>query len=157
MTFYKRSRYKSGPTNPKKVIIFLALLLLLSLIFVTVSNAQRPPPMDFGKQEFEARCATCHGKDGKGYGWLADFLIDGPTDLTRLSKNNGGVLPISRIYQSLWEGTIPIHGKSNMPIWGPEYQYEAYQIYPGDPYFGDIYTESRILLLLEYISRLQAK
>lgn len=51
----------------------------------------------------------------------------------------------------------PIHGRSNMPVWGPEYQYEAYQIYPDDPYFGDIYAESRILLLLEYISHLQAK
>ncbi len=49
MTLYKRSRYKSAPKNTKKLIIFLALLLLLGPIFMTVSNAQRPLPMDIGK------------------------------------------------------------------------------------------------------------
>lgn len=157
MTLYKRLKYNSPSQGPNKLILFLSLSVLLSLFFVTVTNAQRSPLMDFGKQEFDARCAICHGRDGKGYGWLAEFLIDGPPDLTRLSKKNGGSLPISRIYQSLWEGTIPIHGRSDMPAWGLEYQFEAFEIYPDDPYFGDIYAESRILLLLEYISRLQVK
>ena len=131
--------------------------LILSLLMVTTSNAQKIYQRDFGKQEFETRCASCHGKDDRGYGWLADFLIDGPSDLTLLSKNNGGVLPISRIYQSLWEGSILIHDRSDMPAWGLIYQLEAYEMNVGDVYFTEIYAESRILLLLEYISRLQEK
>ena len=88
---------------------------------------------------------------------IVDFLIDGPYDFILISKNNGGVLPISRIYQSLWEGSIPIHDRSDMPAWGPIYQLEAYEMNVGDVYFTEIYAESRILLLLEYISRLQEK
>ena len=144
----------------KKYLLSTLLLmycLILSLLMVTTSNAQKIHQRDFGKQEFETRCASCHGKDGRVYGWLADFLIDGPSDLTLLSKNNGGVLPISRIYQSLWEGSIPIHDRSDMPAWGPIYQLEAYEMNVGDVYFTEIYAESRILLLLEYISRLQEK
>lgn len=137
--------------------LLLMYFLVLSLLMVTTSNAQKIHQRDFGKQEFETRCASCHGKDGRGYGWLADFLIDGPSDLTLLSKNNGGVLPISRIYQSLWEGSIPIHDRSDMPAWGQIYQLEAYEMNVGDVYFTEIYAESRILLLLEYISRLQEK
>jgi hypothetical protein len=44
-----------------------------------------------------------------------------------------------------------------MPAWGQIYQLEAYEMNVGDVYFTEIYTESRILLLLEYISRLQEK
>ena len=138
-------------------ILFFIYCLLLSILMVPASSAQRVYQRDFGKQEFEAQCANCHGKDGKGYGWLADFLIDGPTDLTLLSKNNGGVLPISRIYQSLWDGSLPIHGRRDMPAWGKIYQIEAYEMYSGDEFFNEIYAESRVLLLLEYISRLQEK
>ncbi len=139
------------------LILFFIYCILLSMLLVSASSAQKIYQRDFGKQEYEARCASCHGKDGRGYGWLADFLIDGPTDLTLLSKYNGGVLPISRIYQSLWEGSLPIHGQSDMPAWGHIYQLDAYEMNVGDAYFSEIYAESRIMLLMEYISRLQAK
>ena len=49
---------------------------------------------DLGKREYDSNCATCHGLDGKGAGTYVDFLKRTPTDLTMMSKRNGGVFPI---------------------------------------------------------------
>jgi hypothetical protein len=55
-----------------------------------------------GKQDFDENCASCHGKDGKGHG-AALYVIPEikPSDLTKLTKNNGGVFPAERVYQSI--------------------------------------------------------
>lgn len=46
-----------------------------------------------GKVFFIDNCAACHGADARGGGPLATGLSPKPTDLTRLSANNGGVFP----------------------------------------------------------------
>ena len=51
---------------------YWALLVALPL----VASAQSAPArkLDFGQQEFQSRCASCHGRDGKGNGPIADLL-----------------------------------------------------------------------------------
>jgi mono/diheme cytochrome c family protein len=112
---------------------------------------------DFGKQEFESRCASCHGKDGKGSGWLSYFLNVQTPDLTTLAQKNGGILPIDRLYQNISGEGVLIHGPSDMPAWGKTYKQEAPDIYLGVPYNSEMYSRGRILLLIEYINRLQIK
>lgn len=140
-----------------KIITYLILIMMVALASISLSNAQKPPKVDLGKQEFESRCANCHGRNGKGDGWLADFLVVRPTDLTTLAQKNGGVLPTDQLYQSIWGNSVPIHGPSDMPAWGRMYRREAPEVYFGGPYYADIYAQGRILILIEYISRLQVK
>src|ERR1035438_2392809 len=47
-----------------------------------------------GPDLYQRYCAVCHGKDGKGGGPAAAALKAIPTDLTQLSKNNGGKFPV---------------------------------------------------------------
>ena len=138
-----------------KKLSVVCLFLIFGFLFFN-ANAQTGT-VDFGKQEFDSRCASCHGRDGKGHGWLSYFLSVQPPNLTTLAIKNGGVLPMDRIYQSISGDGIPIHGPSDMPAWGKTYKQEAPDIYLGVPYNAELYTRGRILLLIEYINRLQQK
>ena len=131
----------------------LALALSSGLVF-----AQQTKP-DMGKREFEANCASCHGLDGKGNGPLGNLLRVGPPDLTQLAKKNQGMLPMNRLYEVIEGGTVPAHGPREMPIWGREYRIddaEHLREARGN-YDSAALVRARILLLLEYINRLQAR
>lgn len=112
---------------------------------------------DFGRNEFETHCASCHGLDGKGRGPIVDLLRKAPPDLTLLAKKNGGVLPMARLYDSVTGDLVPAHGTRDMPIWGAIYRMDAANYYVDVPYNVETYVRGRVLYLLEYIHRLQAK
>jgi mono/diheme cytochrome c family protein len=72
-----------------------------------------------GKSSFGARCALCHGDDGKGGGEIAELFRVPPSDLTKLSERNGGAFPFARVYGIIVDGMDEAgHGDSTMPIWG---------------------------------------
>jgi mono/diheme cytochrome c family protein len=71
-----------------------------------------------GKEMYAAYCAVCHGKDGKGGGPAASALKTPPSDLTVLSKNNGGKYPALKVSGSIREPDRPSHGTKEMPVWG---------------------------------------
>ncbi|MCE9639627.1 MAG: hypothetical protein K8S22_05670 [Betaproteobacteria bacterium] len=52
-----------------------------------------------GQQDYEIRCAMCHGGGGKGDGWLAAQLIQRVPPLTQMKKSNGGVFPTSPMHR----------------------------------------------------------
>jgi mono/diheme cytochrome c family protein len=124
---------------------------------------QRIHEPGFGKREFDANCAACHGMDGKGRGPVAGFLTKNPPDLTLLSRGNGGVFPMDRLYRAidgrdLPEGSQPgPHGNREMPIWGRDYRLRDAEFYGEVPYDPDAMARGRILALLEYLNRLQAR
>ncbi len=95
---------------------------------------------------------------GTGDGPNKPYLTRSPTDLTTLAKANGGVLPVNRLYESI-EGTltVPGHGTRDMPTWGNEYRIQAAEYYIDTPYDSGGVVRARILALIDYISRLQAK
>lgn len=73
-----------------------------------------------GHEMYVNYCAPCHGTDGRGHGPSASALKPGPTDLTVLTKNNGGHFPDSHIVSILRFGTeVSAHGSATMPVWGP--------------------------------------
>ncbi len=116
--------------------------------------------VDIGKAEYEQKCTICHGPLGKGDGAYSVMLKKPATDLTTLSKKNGGVFPFARVFETI-EGTheLKAHGTRDMPIWGKEYRSSKYyDDYLHDPESDRSYfARSRILALTEYIYRLQAK
>jgi len=112
---------------------------------------------DLGKQEYAANCAVCHGLTGKGDGSYGELLKTRASDLTVLSKNNGGVFPVARLYDVIdGRQAVKAHGERDMPIWGRAFIAEARDQWevPGD---SEALARARILTLIEYISRLQVK
>lgn len=136
----------------KAGIVAVGLLLCSGLALAQSGN-------DLGKIEFVNNCAACHGVDGKGNGALGNLLQRSPPDLTMLAKNNNGVLPMNRLYQVMEGVGVPSHGAREMPIWGQEYLVEESQKLreARGSYDAPAVVRARILTLLEYISRIQAR
>lgn len=116
---------------------------------------------DVGKQEFEGKCAVCHGKSGRGDGGVTELLKKAPADLTELSRKNGGVFPYDRVTAAIDGRTVVKgHGDRDMPIWGKDYKTEsvpAARYYMDVPYDMEMYARARILALVDYLNRIQVK
>lgn len=139
-----------------RATIRVALLAAgISLYGGTVFAEQRPT--DLGKIEYETNCAVCHGADGKGNGLMTNVLRHRPPDLTVLAKNNKGVFPTAQLYEVIEGVGVPSHGSREMPIWGMEYRAEAGERYleGRGHYDAQALVRARILLLIDYIGRMQ--
>jgi mono/diheme cytochrome c family protein len=143
----------------KATNIAVALSLFgATLVAGTGSAFGQQQKSDFGKREYDSNCASCHGLKGKGDGPYKSMLTKSPKDLTVLTKQNGGVYPVDRVY-SIIDGReeVPGHGPSDMPVWGRDYSIKAAEAYFDVPYPSEAYVRTRILALMEYVARLQAK
>jgi mono/diheme cytochrome c family protein len=136
--------------KPKNTVVQAGILVCITLMGGT---AFAQGSVDFGKNEYQASCASCHGVSGKGDGAMKAYLTKPPTDLTRLARDNGGVFP----HQRLWEvidgrayAVIGSHGAREMPVWG--YVYRAEDTQP-----ADLHARNRITSLLDYMARIQEK
>ena len=107
---------------PGTMLTFVAALpLILVSQGPAVQESQRIPlPLD-GAQIFRSYCATCHGVDGKGQGPGATALKHPPSDLSLISRRNGGRFPRDRVKATIagQEQSIFAHGSREMPVWGP--------------------------------------
>lgn len=103
-----------------------------------------------GKDMYNSYCAVCHGTDGKGGGPAASALKVPPTDLSLLSKNNGGKYPALKVTSSIrGESALPAHGSKDMPVWGTLF----WTLSSGHE--GEV--QQRVSNLTHYIETLQAK
>jgi mono/diheme cytochrome c family protein len=142
-------RFLFGSCPGRELCIWTAALLL----FLSCAASARAETS--GKQDFEQNCASCHGKDGKG-GGEALYVIPGikPPDLTRLSKNNGGVFPAEQVYQSIdGRSGIPAHSRIDMPFWGTTLQEEGKEFSPE----SEAKVKARISNMVAYIKSIQEK
>ncbi len=122
-----------------------------------VTTAVAADKVDLGKREYESNCIACHGKDLKG-GAYVDFLKVTPPDLTLLSKKNGGVFPLERVYAVIdGRQEVKAHGPRDMPIWGRDYQIKAGEHYVDMNYDPEAFVRGRIFALIDYLNRMQAK
>ncbi len=110
---------------PKKsLFILIAATIAAGTLFASESNStvtihtERTSPAD-GKAMYTSYCAPCHGVDGRGKGPLSSSLKRTPSDLTVLSRNNGGAFPSVHVIGVLGHGTrVSGHEPSSMPDWG---------------------------------------
>lgn len=72
-----------------------------------------------GASMYAMLCSNCHGETGLGDGPTAVSLKSMPSDLTMLSRANGGNFPMAKVREILDRapGTAA-HGSAEMPIWG---------------------------------------
>jgi hypothetical protein len=141
--------------------------LLTAALIGSISSSGWAQESDAGKTEYLSSCSSCHGVDGKGGGPVAAELKTRPADLTMIAKRNGGVFPVSAVYQTI-DGRKPIgsHGTREMPIWGPRFApspfSRAFNPKPTDSpvlmtYDPEIIIRVRILAVIDYLNRIQEK
>ena len=132
--------------------------LFLSTIFLSAQDTKPkvqhvPVPAASaasGKAMFKAYCASCHGESAKGDGPAAPALNTAPSDLTMLSKKNGGKFPDARVASILnGQASVTAHGNGEMPVWGPLLK----QVSHG----GSAEMQQRVSNLTHYLETLQAK
>ena len=74
-----------------------------------------------------------------------------PTDLTTLSKKNGGAFPAAHVAAVLQFGVDnPAHGSSQMPVWG-----DLMGTIHGTGPDGSIVVHQRIVNLTNYLKKIQ--
>lgn len=125
-------------------ILFGVLIFLLHFAVQAESTVEQ----DIGALEYTSFCATCHGNDGKGNGPKANQLSATPTNLTLLSKVNGGSFPETAIYNIIDGRRVgDFHGQE-MPIWG-----EHFMEIEGN----EEVVDERISNLIEYLKSIQVE
>jgi mono/diheme cytochrome c family protein len=128
--------------------------------FAAIALAAGPTPdqWSYGQQEYQAKCAVCHGGTGKGDGPLAWTLVRRPPDLTTYAERNGGTFPLQRAAATI-DGRptsgAPVSSRE-MPVWGTEYS-ERLAMSPEPPAEPEWHVNARIVALTEYVSSLQLK
>jgi mono/diheme cytochrome c family protein len=103
-----------------------------------------------GPALYNAYCAVCHGKDGKGGGPLAKSLKVKPPDLTGIAERNHGSFPRDRVQKILAsDELLPAgHGSREMPVWGPVFSRVVW-----DRDLGPV----RVYNLTKHLEKMQAK
>ncbi|NJN06107.1 MAG: cytochrome c [Rhodobacteraceae bacterium] len=76
-----------------------------------------PGPAE-GRAFFAENCVSCHGDSGKGDGPAVAGLAKKPTDLTQLSRDNGGTFPTARALSYIWGDPEQAHLARVMPQFG---------------------------------------
>jgi mono/diheme cytochrome c family protein len=161
------SNRSSWPASERDMIKCAVKWLIMTSLTAGFAAAAQAEDFDIGKSEFQSSCASCHGTDGKSKGPVSEQLKVPPPDLTMLAKNNNGVFPTNAVYETIYGlKTIPAHGTREMPIWG-------YRFYPmtnlphdldlsywkmfGPDQSSDVVVRTRILAVIDYLSRIQQK
>ncbi len=134
-----------------------ALAAILALVQAGAANAQDSQErFAASANEFRNSCASCHGEDGKGAGFLTKIFrgVD-PGDLTQLSKNNEGVFPLDKVFEVIdGRKEVAAHGERKMPVWGDRYMAESMTRHGPGP-MNDFVVRNRVLELVYYPQSIQ--
>jgi len=139
----------------RHAILFTALLVL-----ICAAGARSRPATDntlpsirvaSGKDLYVQYCASCHGMDAKGQGPYASMLKIPPANLATLTRRHDGRFPYDYVSNTLRFGPGPtiLHGSSDMPAWGPIFQYLDKN--------NERAVEERIKNLCNYLASLQVR
>jgi mono/diheme cytochrome c family protein len=84
-----------------------------------IAADQPPTGAEAGKVIFGTICVSCHGKDARGGGPVADSLKTKPADLHLIARRRSGTFPQDEIGQYIdGRKAPPAHGTREMPVWG---------------------------------------
>lgn len=93
-------------------------------------------PVHPGRMLYVRYCQSCHGPDGRGDASVAEALAERPPDLTTLARRHEGWFP-ERGVQEVVDGRHAAHGTRKMPVW------------------GHLLTRDELIVLSEYLERIQ--
>lgn len=126
------------------------------MLIAMLALAAAPAAAQSGKQDYDAYCADCHGSDGKGNGpsTSAIPMNPPPTDLTGMTKKNGGKFPFDQVVDIIdGRKNIPSHERVQMPFLGTTLQQPGKEFTPQ----SDAEVRRRIESMASYVESLQRK
>jgi len=132
-----------------RISMTLGVAMAATVLFFGASAMADEGVEAAGKNRYMDYCASCHGVDAKGAGPFAVMLTKKPSDLTLLSKNNGGTFPYDHVFEAI-DGRDMIggaHGSKDMPIWGGEWKDSSLA--------SETALRGRILEMLIYLKSIQ--
>ncbi len=142
-----------------KKLVWISIVVMLFAVAVSAQTSSKPviksvpiknTSPNSGSEMYKTYCAVCHGQDGKGGGPAAEAMKVPPTDLSLLSKNNGGKFPDMKVVSAIrGDANLPAHGTRDMPVWG--------QLFWGLSHGHEGEVQQRTANLTKYIEGLQAK
>ena len=104
-------------------VLAMVPLLLVPLSGLVADADEDEDVARVGQSLYRIYCASCHGDTGKGDGSTAAYLTVKPTDLTKLSRENGGEFPEDRLREIIdGREDVRAHGSREMPLWGLTFQ-----------------------------------
>lgn len=137
------------------VVAGLVVATLAGVSAARQTTGPTTPPLVIGSMAggdlYQAYCASCHGRQGKGDGPTVPALKSPMPDLTTLATRNGGVYPSERVVALVTHGEAlrsPAHGSRDMPVWGPLFR-------ALDP--SDTRARVRVSAIVEFVASMQAK
>ncbi len=127
-----------------------AAIVVISVVSIAHSNLHADAEIEqiIGAKEYMNNCASCHGDDGKGAGPKAKQLSATPSDLTILSKENGGSFPETAVYNIIDGRRVGDYHGQEMPIWGQHFK---------DIETDEDVVDERISNLIEYLKCIQVE
>jgi hypothetical protein len=76
----------------------------------------------------------------------------------RLARNNAGVFPTDHVIDVIdGRAQIKSHGLHEMPNWGKQYAVSAAEHFAGSPYDQEAFIRGHVLILVDYLRRIQQK
>lgn len=113
---------KRGTRPWRYALAILAAVVLLGWMAGSAGASDDSEQTAIGKVTYRVYCQNCHGAGAKGDGKLAELMKVQPSDLTQLSKRNGGVYPADKV-ASVVDGRADVlaHGDREMPVWGQNF------------------------------------
>lgn len=127
------------------------LVALLVVLAQAGAAAAEEPAAARGELLYRVHCRSCHGDAGRGDGPMASQLAAPPSDLTRLSGEDGAfdAAAVRRAIDGRLE--VPGHASREMPVWGLTFQERGTVASRPDE------VEGRLDDLIAYLRSIQAQ
>lgn len=109
----------------KAQVIWISTIVLAALFTAAAvaQTAERPSIglSKIGEGLYAGYCTSCHGREGRGDGPVAEYLKVRPADLTKLVED--GEFPFEKVSMKIdGREKARSHGSDDMPIWGEALQ-----------------------------------
>lgn len=110
----------------------------------------------FGKDQYMARCAPCHGANGKGGGPAAKQVGAKVPDITTYARRNGGTFPTELAWQKIDGRPASFDVERSMPVWGRAFRHEAMANVQATEK-PETHVAAEIFAIMEHLRTIQVK
>ncbi|MGA7869430.1 MAG: cytochrome c [Candidatus Binatus sp.] len=138
------------------IVLTMQRATALLLLMVALALTAGPAVAQSGKQDYDSYCAECHGPDGKGNGPSVSTIpmTPPPSDLTLLTRENGGKFPFQEVVDTIdGRKVVPSHERIQMPFLGTTLQKPGEEFTPE----SNAAVKRRIESMARYVESLQQK